>query len=78
MMFNKEFVEELRKARQRYEEEVTQIFKRIPGAEKEYVTFSGTPVRPLYSPEDIQDIDFFKDVSFPGQYPYTRGVFPAG
>ena len=78
MMFHNEFVEELRKARERYEEEVTQILHRIPSAEKQYVTFSGIPVKPLYSPEDIQDIDFFKDVSFPGQYPYTRGVFPAG
>ncbi|MBW1786428.1 MAG: methylmalonyl-CoA mutase [Deltaproteobacteria bacterium] len=78
MMFNEELVEELSKAREKYEKEVSEILKRTPDAEEECITFSGVPVKPLYSPEDIQEIDFSREISFPGQYPYTRGAFPAG
>ena len=78
MIFREELIQELTKARERYEDEIRQILNQIQGAEPEHVTFSGTKVKPLYSPDDIRDADFFRDVSFPGQYPYTRGVFPAG
>ena len=78
MLFSKEVVQELEKAREQYDEQVNKILDKIPGAETEYTTFSGTPVKPLYTPKDIEDTDFFQDISFPGQYPYTRGVFPVG
>ena len=37
-------------------------------------TISGIPIRPLYTPEDVAHIDFEKDIAFPGEYPFTRGV----
>lgn len=30
----------------------------------------------LYTPADIEDVDYLKDLGFPGQYPFTRGVYP--
>ncbi len=39
-----------------------------------YVTVSSEPIDILYTPDDICDIDFFKDIGFPGEFPYTRGV----
>jgi len=35
-------------------------------------------VQPLYTPADIEETHFSRDISFPGQYPYTRGVYPNG
>jgi methylmalonyl-CoA mutase N-terminal domain/subunit len=35
-------------------------------------------VKPLYTPSDIAGIDLEKDIPYPEQYPYTRGIFPAG
>ena len=32
------------------------------------------PVRPLYTPEDLREWDYDRDLSYPGQFPYTRGV----
>jgi methylmalonyl-CoA mutase N-terminal domain/subunit len=32
------------------------------------------PVRPLYSPDDLREWDYDRDVGYPGQFPYTRGV----
>jgi methylmalonyl-CoA mutase N-terminal domain/subunit len=32
----------------------------------------------LYTPADTADIDFENDTSFPGEFPYTRGIHPTG
>lgn len=39
-----------------------------------FETVSGLPVEDLYTPEDIKNLDYMKDIGFPGDYPYTRGV----
>ncbi|MBU2548973.1 MAG: methylmalonyl-CoA mutase [Proteobacteria bacterium] len=78
MVFKPEVIEQLERARSRYEEEVERILSGLPGPRTGHVTFSGKPVKPLYTPADIGDLDFFKDLSFPGSYPFTRGAFPAG
>jgi methylmalonyl-CoA mutase N-terminal domain/subunit len=47
-----------------------------PDRRKEFVTTSSKPVKALYTPLDIPDFDFTKDLGFPSEYPYTRGVQP--
>lgn len=44
--------------------------------DREYLfeTVSSLPVNDLYTPADIEDFDYKRDLGFPGQYPYTRGV----
>jgi methylmalonyl-CoA mutase, N-terminal domain len=42
----------------------------------DFVTVSGIPIRPVYTPADIQDLDYESDLGFPGEYPFTRGVIP--
>ncbi|MDA8335919.1 MAG: methylmalonyl-CoA mutase family protein [Peptococcaceae bacterium] len=77
-MLREDLLEELKDARERYEAEVRRILTTVPGAREEHVTFSGLVVKPLCTPADTAETDFFRDISFPGEYPYTRGVFPAG
>ncbi len=43
-----------------------------------YTTVSGEPVNVLYGPNDIENFDYNRDLSFPGEYPYTRGIHPNG
>jgi len=38
-------------------------------------TISGEQIKPLYTPEDIEGFDFSKELGFPGQFPFTRGVY---
>jgi len=38
-------------------------------------TISGVPVRVLYTPDDVKNIDFARDIGFPGEFPYVRGVY---
>jgi methylmalonyl-CoA mutase, N-terminal domain len=40
-------------------------------------TISGHPVRPLYTEEDRAETDSERDLGFPGEYPYTRGIYPS-
>ena len=37
-------------------------------------TISGVPIEPLYTPEDLAGRDLGRDLGFPGEYPYTRGI----
>ncbi len=43
-----------------------------------YTTVSGEPINPLYAPHDVDNIDFLKDIGFPGEFPYTRGIHANG
>lgn len=39
-------------------------------------TSSGIEVNLLYTPEDIKGVDYLNELGFPGEYPFTRGVYP--
>src|SRR5215210_3910533 len=39
-------------------------------------TISGLEVDPLYTPDNVE-IDYERDLGFPGVYPFTRGVYPS-
>ncbi len=41
-----------------------------------FATLSGLPVEPLYSPDTVE-VDYERDLGFPGEYPFTRGVYPS-
>src|SRR5215471_14431608 len=43
-----------------------------------FETVSLEPVIRLYTPEDAAEIDFDRDISSPGEFPYTRGIHPTG
>ncbi|AFM01881.1 methylmalonyl-CoA mutase family protein [Desulfitobacterium dehalogenans ATCC 51507] len=39
-----------------------------------FMTVSSVPIDPLYTPDNTPEIAFMKDIGYPGEYPYTRGV----
>jgi methylmalonyl-CoA mutase N-terminal domain/subunit len=43
-----------------------------------FITTSSVPVERLYTPLDIAGLDYIRDLGFPGEYPYTRGVHITG
>ncbi len=51
---------------------------RSPERSDNFSISTGTPVKALYTPSDIENDCFIDDISFPGQYPYTRGVYASG
>src|SRR5512135_1386012 len=59
-----------------WEEAVLQPFlKKTKEQRERFETLSHIPVERLYLPDDIDD-GYAKDVGFPGQYPFTRGIYP--
>jgi methylmalonyl-CoA mutase N-terminal domain/subunit len=51
-------------------------YKSAKEREDSFTTVSGAEVNPLYTEEDLPDFDSERDLGYPGQYPYTRGVHP--
>ena len=43
---------------------------------EQFETLSGVPVDTLYTSEDVPNFDYGRDLGYPGEYPYTRGVQP--
>ena len=43
-----------------------------------FTSVSGEEVKVLYSPDDLNGHNFMEKISFPGEYPYTRGIHPNG
>jgi methylmalonyl-CoA mutase N-terminal domain/subunit len=49
---------------------------RAPEREMRFESLSGIPVQPLYTPEDIAGRSYEERLGYPGEYPFTRGVYP--
>ena len=43
-----------------------------------FTTVSGESVLPLYTPDDIKEINYLSEIGFPGEFPYTRGIHNTG
>jgi len=41
---------------------------------KKFTTISGREIKEIYTPQDLKDFQYLKDLGFPGEYPFTRGV----
>ncbi|MBI2339888.1 MAG: methylmalonyl-CoA mutase, partial [Deltaproteobacteria bacterium] len=50
--------------------------KKSPERQKEFTTISSEPIEPLYTPKQIKGLSYPKDLGSPGEYPFTRGVYP--
>jgi methylmalonyl-CoA mutase N-terminal domain/subunit len=50
-------------------------YSRTPERKESFTTLSGEPVRALYGPDDVGP--FADRIGFPGEYPFTRGVYPS-
>jgi len=77
-MFEQADLEEIRSAKEAWEEETLEPVLDRFGERKETFTTDteGQEVDRLYTPEDIEDFDYEEDLGYPGEEPYTRGVYP--
>ena len=55
-------------------EKKEELKRKEEGLKKKYETLSGIPVEILYTPDDLEGFDYSKDLSSPGEYPFTRGI----
>jgi methylmalonyl-CoA mutase N-terminal domain/subunit len=65
--------------RQEWEEKSLEpSLRKMPESQAEFTTVSLKQVERLYTPRDLEEIDFEREINFPGMAPYTRGVHPTG
>jgi len=65
--------------KQRWEREILEpALKKSPERPGPFTTISGRPIDRLYTPDDLTDFDFARDLNAPGAFPYTRGIHPTG
>ncbi|WP_247008271.1 acyl-CoA mutase large subunit family protein [Halorientalis litorea] len=79
-MFDEADLREIRSAKAEWDEEtVGPTVERFGERKAEFTTDTeGHSVKRLYTPDDIGDIDYDEDLGFPGEAPYTRGVYSTG
>jgi len=79
-MFDPDDLESIRSAKEEWEEEhVEPVLERFGEREEEFTTdTNGHPVKRVYTPNDVSDLDYEEDIGFPGDDPYTRGVYSTG
>lgn len=74
-MFTKETLKQVHQGREQWEAAVNQAAEKVEGR---FSTVSDLDIKPLYTPEDVKDLDFPRDIGFPGSYPFTRGCQTTG
>ena len=79
MSDTKEFTSQAEEAVEEWERETLQpLLEKHPERKSNFQTVSLEETNRLYSPADLGPIDFDRDISFPGNFPYTRGIHPTG
>jgi methylmalonyl-CoA mutase N-terminal domain/subunit len=74
-MFDKQKLTDIQKEKEKWRK--TSLPKWIynhPERKNDFHTTSGIPIKRLYTPEDMETLDYLKDSGFPGEFPFTRGV----
>ncbi len=79
-MFDPEELAEIRSAKEEWESETLgPTLDRFGERKDSFETDTdGQPVDRLYTPADIENLSYREDLGFPGEEPYTRGVYSTG
>jgi methylmalonyl-CoA mutase N-terminal domain/subunit len=77
-MFEQDDLDQIRSTKEKWEEDSYGPTVDRFGERKETFTTDteGQEVDPLYTPADMAEFDYEEDLGFPGEDPYTRGVYP--
>jgi len=74
-MSDKEKTNKIMKERERWEKTTLQKWMgQRPERKTEFRNHSDMLIKRVYTPEDINNLDYMQDLGFPGEYPFTRGV----
>ena len=74
-MVEKETLRQIQQKRLDWERQVySKTLKENPERKPKFKNLSDQEIKPLFTPEDIANLDYLKDIGFPGEYPFLRGV----
>lgn len=73
-LFNESVFKDIEEAQRKWEAKYEELCEKAPERVKRFITVSDREIKRIYTPLDVKDLDFQRDLGFPGEYPYTRGV----
>jgi methylmalonyl-CoA mutase, N-terminal domain len=76
-LYDKDALDAAKAQRESWERDELRTFTaKMPESRESFKTISGIPVERVYTAADLPDLDAADDLGNPGQYPFTRGVYP--
>jgi methylmalonyl-CoA mutase N-terminal domain/subunit len=76
-MFKEDQLKKVKEEKEKWIEDLSKILCETSERLPRFTTVSDLEIKGLYTPDDIQGIDYSRDIGFPGIYPFTRGVQPS-
>lgn len=73
-MYDKEFLRDLSQKVKVWEEQLQAELKKFPERLERFDSRSGIEIKRVYTPLDVQNVNYLNDLGMPGEYPFTRGV----
>jgi len=77
LTYNQKILDEIREEYESWQEKVNQAFASKSERLDRFSTVSDREIKRLYTPLDTKEQNFIRDLGFPGQYPFTRGIQPS-
>jgi methylmalonyl-CoA mutase N-terminal domain/subunit len=76
--FAKEVFEQSSALKKKWEDQIRRTVSVVPDQKARWSTVSDLEIKRLYTPEDLGDSDFGRDIGYPGEYPFLRGNQSSG
>jgi len=76
-LFSRQKLNEIKEQKTAWEKQtVERVLARFPERKRQFTTSSNITVDRVYTPLNVESLEYPRDLAFPGEYPYTRGVYP--
>ena len=76
-MFKEDQLKDLQQEKKKWVDDLSKMLSETPERLPRFTTVSDLEIKGLYTPEDIKELDYSREVGFPGVYPFTRCVQPS-
>jgi methylmalonyl-CoA mutase N-terminal domain/subunit len=76
-MFKEDQLKKVVEEKKKWIDDLSKILCETPERLPRFTTVSDLEIKGLYTPDDTEDLDYSRDIGFPGIYPFTRGVQPS-
>jgi methylmalonyl-CoA mutase N-terminal domain/subunit len=74
-MFREDVLSDLKEEKKKFDEKTEKLLVKRPERKDVFYSGSGEEVKRVYTPLDIQEMNYNEDIGLPGEYPFTRGAY---
>jgi len=74
-MFREDVLSDLKEEKKKFDEKTEKLLEKRPERKDVFYSGSGEEVKRVYTPLDIQEMNYNDDIGLPGEYPFTRGAY---